>query len=196
MPATLALSDLFPPDDFLDLPEDDADRRHLYLVRCRRVRVGPSVSVVFENRQTLWFRVQELSRLARATDPGSVQAELDWYASLLPGRGKLTAAVWVSEIGRRPTRELDAVRRAVVRGRIGFRTDDGREVAGVFRTDRVNHRLTGLARWAEFHFTEADVAALADRNRSWRIFVESDCYRHESEPIHEAVRASLLDDLA
>ena len=96
MPAALALSDLFPPDDFLDLPEDDADRRHLYLVRCRRVRVGPAVSVVFENRQTLWFRVQELSRLARATDAEAVQPELDWYAGLLPGPGKLTAAVWVA----------------------------------------------------------------------------------------------------
>ena len=48
---------------------------------------------MFENRQTLWFRVQEILRIARLAEPARVQRELDLYNRLLPGRGRLQAAL-------------------------------------------------------------------------------------------------------
>ena len=190
-----AFADVFAPDDFVDLSDDGADRHYLYLARCRRVRVGPAVTVVFENRDTLWFRFQELARVARMTDPGAVTPELEWYAGLLPARGRLTAAVWVAEPGRRPSKALEDVRRAVVNGRLFLRADDGREVAGAYRADRVTDRLIGLADWAEFHFTSDDMAAFADPAREWRPVVEADGYAHAGDPLNQAVRESLLTDL-
>lgn len=190
-----AFADVLAPDDFVDLPDDDADRRFLYLARCRRVYVGPAVTVVFENRETLWFRFQELARVARLSDPGVVTPELAWYAGLLPARGRLTAAVWVAEPGRRPSKALEGVRRAVVTGRLFLRADDGREVAGGYRADRVTDKLIGLADWAEFRFAPEDVAAFADPDREWRAVVAAEGYAYASEPLNEAVRESLLGDL-
>lgn len=190
-----AFADVLAPDDFVDLPDDGADRHYLYLARCRRVRVGPAVTVVFENRETLWFRCQELARVARVADPRVVTPELEWYAGLLPARGRLTAAVWVAEPGRRPSKALDGVRRAVVSGRLFLQADDGRAIAGVFRADRVTDRLIGLADWAEFQFTSDDVTAFADPAREWRLVVEADGYTHAGDPLNLAVRESLLTDL-
>ena len=51
-------------DDLLPLDEYAGRRRELfasharYLDRYRRVRLGPRVTLLFENRQTLWFRAQ------------------------------------------------------------------------------------------------------------------------------------------
>src|SRR5581483_11930333 len=185
---TVPLAAGFAPDEFPALQDASVESRYRYLDRCRRVRVGPAVTVVFENRQTMWFRVQELAQVARATAGAAVQPELDWYARLLPGNDRLHAAVWVAEPGRRPTRALWAVRRAVALGRIGFRADDGHEVPGAFRADRVSDRLIGLAHWAEFHFDAADRAAFADPARRWRLFVEAIGYRHESDPLTDDVR--------
>ena len=56
-------------------------------------------------------------------------------------------------------------------------------------------RLIGLARWAEFHFAAADRAAFAHPLRRWRLFVEAIGYRHESDPLSDDVRSSLLEDL-
>jgi hypothetical protein len=190
-----AFADVIAPDDFVDLPDDDADRRFLYLARCRRVLVGPAVTVVFENRETMWFRIQELARVARIADPEAVTPELAWYAGLLPARGRLTAAVWVAEPGRRPSKALECVRRAVVNGRLFLRADDGREVEGLYRADRVTDKLIGLADWAEFRFTPNDVAAFADPAREWRAIVSADGYAYASEPLNQAVRGSLLTDL-
>ena len=60
---TVPQADVFAPDDFPALQDASVDRRYRYLDRCRRVRVGPAVTVVFENTQTMWFRVQELAQL-------------------------------------------------------------------------------------------------------------------------------------
>ena len=192
---TVPMADVFAPDEFAATQDASVESRHRYLDRCRKVRVGPAVTVVFENRQTMWFRVQELAQVARATTQGTIQPELDWYKQLLPGGDRLIAAVWVAEPGRRPSKDVLAVRRAVALGRIGFRAADGAEVAGAFRSDRVSDRLIGLAHWAEFTFTAADRAALADSRRGWRLFVEAIGYRHESDPLSDDVRRSLRDDL-
>src|SRR3954453_16414320 len=86
-------------DDLLPLAEYAGRRREFfaaharYLDRYRRVRVGPKLTLVFENRQTLLFRVHEVLRVARLADPLRVQQELDWYNRLLPGRGTLQAAL-------------------------------------------------------------------------------------------------------
>ena len=190
-----AFADVIAPDDFVDLPDDEPDRHFLYLARCRRVHVGPAVTVVFENRETLWFRFQELARVARIADPEAVTPELAWYAGLLPTRGRLTAAVWVAEPGRRPSKALEGVRRAVVNGRLFLRADDGREVEGLYRADRVTDKLIGLADWAEFRFAPDDVTAFADPAREWRAVVSAEGYAHAGEPLNQAVRESLLEDL-
>ncbi len=190
----LTLDEMTAPDFYQDHRDDHFEEHYRYLDRCRRVRVGPAVNVVFENRQTLWFRVHELVRVARLTEPGRVQAELNWYNRLLPRRNQLQAAMWIAEPGRRPSRALEAVRAAISGGRIGFRSEDI-EVPGAFLTNRVGDRLIGLAHWVEFHFTAADRAAFADPSRRWSVFVEAPGYEHESLPLEDEVHASLLSDL-
>ena len=77
----------------------DARRRDVIALKAeRRVAVGRYLSFVFENRQTLWFRIQELLRVARLTDAQRVQTELNLYNRFLPGRDQLQAALLL-EVG-------------------------------------------------------------------------------------------------
>lgn len=191
----LTLEEMTAPTLFAEAREDHFEQHVQYLDRCRRVRIGPSVTVVFENRQTLWFRVQELVRVARLTDERRVQAELTWYNRLLPQRNQLQAAVWVGLPGRRPGRTLDPIRDSLAFGRIGFRSGCGDEIVGTCLTDRVGDRLIGLAQWFEFHFTQPEREAFADYTRRWWMFVEGESYLHESLPLEPEVHESLLMDM-
>ncbi|MFO0850264.1 MAG: DUF3501 family protein [Gemmataceae bacterium] len=171
--------------------------RYAHLDRCRRVRVGPAVTVVFEDRQTLWFRMQELARVARATaGRAAVQRALDWYAGLLPGAGRLTAAVWVGQDGSRAGRRLAAVRRAATGGVLALRADDGTVVAAASLPGRVADPLVGLARWVEFRFDPAAAAAFADPARTWQLALTADGFAEASDPLPDWVRESLAADLA
>ncbi len=171
-----------------DLPPDDYEALTRYLDRCRRVRVGPA-AVVFENRRTLWFRVQELARVARLAGTGGVERGLEWYRSLLPGRGRLLASVAVRTAGhdRRsaPPPAATAVELAV----------GGHVVAGEFLTDSGGDRIIGRVRWVAFRFTAADRAVMADFARPLTLAVEAGGDRHESAPLGPDARASLLADL-
>ena len=55
----------------------EARRRELIGLKAeRRVQVGRYLSFVFENRETVWFQIQEMVRAERIVDDGKVQEEV------------------------------------------------------------------------------------------------------------------------
>jgi hypothetical protein len=65
------------------------------LKRARRVAIGPIVTVVFENRTTVRFQVQEMARAEKMTTDAQVEGELAIYNALIPERGELSMTLFV-----------------------------------------------------------------------------------------------------
>ena len=74
---------------------EEMRRRVIALKRTRRVAVGPYLSFVFENRDTLLFQIQEMCRVERITDDAKIQDEIDVYGALLPRPGELSATLMI-----------------------------------------------------------------------------------------------------
>ncbi|MEX2224307.1 MAG: DUF3501 family protein [Candidatus Rokuibacteriota bacterium] len=74
---------------------EERRRRVIELKRKRRVEVGPYLSFVFENRETLLFQIQEMCRAERIIDDARVQEEIDVYGALLPRAGELSATLFI-----------------------------------------------------------------------------------------------------
>jgi hypothetical protein len=64
----------------------------------RRVGVGRYLSFVFENRETVWFQIQEMIRAERIVEEPKIADELEVYNTLLPRPGELAATLFI-EIG-------------------------------------------------------------------------------------------------
>jgi len=64
----------------------------------RRVAVGRYLSFVFENRETVWFQIQEMIRAERLVDDAKIAEEIEVYNTLLPRPGELAATMFI-EIG-------------------------------------------------------------------------------------------------
>lgn len=74
----------------------DSFRKHIIeLKRRRRISVGDKITLIFENRDTIQFQLQEMIRAERIVDPSKVQDELDVYNALLPGDGELSATLFI-----------------------------------------------------------------------------------------------------
>lgn len=69
--------------------------RIIALKQRRRIAVGPLLTLVFENRDTLRFQIQEMIRVERIFDPAKVQDELDVYNALLPSHEELSATLLI-----------------------------------------------------------------------------------------------------
>jgi hypothetical protein len=187
-------------DDLLPLEEFAGRRKELfsahvrYLDRYRRVRIGPRLTLLFENRQTLWFRAQEVLRIARVNDRLRVQQELALFNRLLPGRDRLQAAliVRVNNEARlseelAPWHELSGEQLCLLLG--------GARYPANLLTCRPEDRCIGTAHWVQFVLDAAGRSALADFRVPAHFGVALPAYTHESGPIGDEVRQSLLEDL-
>ena len=61
----------------------------------RRVFASDEISVVFENRDTALFQIQEMLRTERITKEAAILHELETYNELVPGDGELSATMFV-----------------------------------------------------------------------------------------------------
>jgi Protein of unknown function (DUF3501) len=190
----LTLDDLLPLEEFAGRRREFFEAHGRYLDRYRRVRIGPRLTLLFENRQTLWFRVQDILRIARVNEPGRVQQELDLYNRLLPGPQRLQAALLIAVADESrlteellPWNELHGGDLCLHLGPAVYSSD--------LLTCRPEDRAIGTAHWVQFVLDGPGRALLADMERPAHFAVTVARYRHESAPLSDEVRESLLDDL-
>ena len=103
--------------------ERAAFRQHIIeLKRRRRVGVGPYCTLVFENRDTIRFQIQEMARVERLYADEQIETELRVYNPLIPEPGHLAATLFIELTSNDLLREwlpkLIGIERAV-RVRIG-----------------------------------------------------------------------------
>ena len=61
----------------------------------RRVALGPNMTFVFENRNTVLFQIQEMLRTERIVTDEGMRSEVDVYNALIPGDSELSATLLV-----------------------------------------------------------------------------------------------------
>jgi uncharacterized protein DUF3501 len=61
----------------------------------RRIALGPLMTLVFENRDTVQFQIQEMLRVERIVLADKVEDEIRVYNDLLPGPGEVAATLFI-----------------------------------------------------------------------------------------------------
>ena len=90
----LTRQDLQAPDEY-ERQRESYRSRIITLKQRRRLSLGPLITLVFENRETLQFQIQEMIRAERILEPAKVQNELDVYNELLPAVNELSATLLI-----------------------------------------------------------------------------------------------------
>ena len=189
--------------DISDLREYERDRdtfrdRVMALKRIRRVHVGPKITLVFENRETMRFQIQEMARVEKIITDEGIQAELDAYNPLIPEPGELSATMFLELTSEPELREwlpkLVGVERSVE-----LRLGDGHSVAVIPAGLDKDHeaQLTRDHTTASVHYLnwklDNDAVARFEKGPA-RLAITHDQYQEETELGPHTV-ASLLEDL-
>jgi hypothetical protein len=191
----LTVEDLLPLEEYAPRRGEFFDSHRRYIDRCRRVRLGNRLTLIFENRKTLWFRVQEMVRITRLSDPRDLAQELNLYNRLLPGRDLLQAALLLEYTSEAQRGREHKQWQDLQGSHLGFHI--GPEVlAANLLTTRPEDRSIGTAHWVQFSFTPWLRSLLADFERpAWFAF-DNGHYQFQSAPLGTELRKSLLTDLA
>jgi hypothetical protein len=161
----------------------------------RRVQVGRYLSFVFENRDTVWFQIQEMVRAERLVDDVKITEEVDVYNDLLPKPGELAATMMIeiaesAEVKPVLDRLLGIDTRDYVRLEIGPHVVIGKFEAG--RSDEELGKISAV------HFVRFPLSAEARRafpDASIALVVEHP-NEHARTVLSEETRRSLAGDLA
>jgi len=161
----------------------------------RRVQVGRYLSFVFENRDTVWFQIQEMVRAERLVDDAKIAKEVDVYNDLLPKPGELAATMMIeiadsAEIKPVLDRLLGIDTRDYVRLEIG-----GQVVIGKFEAGRSDEELGKIS---AVHFVRFPLSVETRRAfpRAAVALVLEHPNEHARTVLSEETRRSLAEDLA
>ena len=179
-------------DDIADLREyereREAFREHVIaLKKRRRIALGPFVTLLFENRDTIRFQIQEMARAERMLSDEAIQTELDIYNPLIPESGRLCATLFIELTSEAELREwlpkLVGVERSV-QLRIGddvvrARPEDAHE-AQLTRED-----VTASVHYVWFDLTPEQVAALGTAPVT--LAVDHPAYQHAATLLPDTV---------
>jgi hypothetical protein len=171
--------------------EREQFRTHVIdLKRRRRVHLGTVVTLVFENRDTMRFQVQEMARVERIFNDEGIQDELDVYNPLIPDAGQLCATLFLELTNDDQVREwlpkLVGVERSLL-----FRLPDRSEVRchvdAQHASQLTRDHATAAVHFIDFRFTPEQVAAFGPGTE---LVIDHPNYREAVE-----LAASTLDEL-
>ena len=188
---TLSLSEIKNLHEYeLERPEFRA--RVIELKKRRRVPLGPLMTLVFENRDTVRFQIQEMVRIERIVQPDKVQEEIDAYNDLLPRAGEVSATLFIEVTDPAKIQStLDGFIGLVEPGklvlRVGDRTYPAAFAAGQSREDRIS-----AVHYLRFALGEEGRRAL-ERGEKARLEVRHGDYSAEAPLSPETVRELLRD---
>jgi hypothetical protein len=186
-------------DDIADVRayerEREEFRRHVIaLKKRRRVAVGPFVTFVFENRDTIRFQIQEMARVEKLLSDEAIQGELDVFNPLIPEPGHLSATLFVELTSKDDLvtwlPKLVGIERAVEL-RIGDETI-GADVDPAHAAQLTRETVTASVHYVSFSLTPSQVDRFAAE--PVHLAVAHPNYAFSAE-LAAATKAELLSDL-
>jgi len=116
----------------------------------RRVSVGDKVSIVFENRDTVIFQIQEMLRAEKITDLDKIREEIAVYNELIPNPGELSATLFL-EIEDQANLREDLLKFLGIDEAVFFKVG-GRVVAARFEEGRSKEDKISAVQYVRFPF--------------------------------------------
>jgi hypothetical protein len=190
-------------DDIADLRAYERERsefrdRVIALKKLRRVSIGPVVTVLFENRETMRFQIQEMARAEKILSDAAIQHEVDTYNALIPEPGQLSATLFLELTSKDELVEwlpkLVGIERSV---ELVLGEGPGSDVVRSIPEEGHDELLTRDDVTASVHYVRFELTpAQVDRfEREPVVLAVNHDHYLEGTPLGEDTKSSLLGDL-
>ncbi|MGH8400149.1 MAG: DUF3501 family protein [Gammaproteobacteria bacterium] len=164
--------------------------------QARTLHIGPNVTLLFEDRLTMQYQVQEMLRAERIFEAAGIQEELDAYNPLIPDGSNFKATMLIEF-------EDVAERQQALARLIGIEDVTWLQVAGHDKVnaiadedmERETSDKTSSVHFMRFELSTDMVKALK-QGAVLNAGVSHANYRHVQQPVPDALRQSLTADLA
>jgi hypothetical protein len=160
----------------------------------RQVQLGEHATLLFEDRLTMQYQIQEMLRVERIFEPQGIEDELAAYNPLIPDGSNLKATFMVEYSD-------EEERKRALKTLIGIEDKVWMRVAGFARVgaiadedmERENPEKTASVHFLRFEFTPEMIAAVK-QGAALAAGVDHPHYQASVDPLPEPVCAALVVD--
>ena len=185
--------------DLVDIAAYEAERpafreRIIALKKRRRVQLGDLITLVFENRDTVRFQIQEMMRAERIVAQERIQEELDTYNELIPAPNELRATLLIEITDQARLREILDRFIGIDHGGTTFLVVDGERIEAEYEGGHSKENRISAVHYVTFALSAAQAEAFTQSAAPVSFEVLHGDYAASCAIAPEA-RASLAEDL-
>src|SRR5262245_20990190 len=165
----------------------------IFLKKRRRLPIGPMITFVFENHETVIFQIQEMIHAERIIGEKEIQNEIDTYNQLLPEASELAATCFIEL--KDPGRIRDEITRfhGMNDGESTYMQVGSDRLPGNFLSGQSDDRRISAVQYVRFRFSNAQHEAFIKGTESVRLVIDHPKYSH-SAMIEGELRKELAGD--
>ena len=187
--------------DLLSLEEyaqkrDGIRREIIAHKRARTLHIGPNLTLLFEDRETMRYQVQEMLRAERIFEAAGIQDELDAYNPLIPDGSNWKATLLI-EFGEVEERREALGKLIGIEDKVWMRVHGHAQVFPIADEDleRETAEKTSSVHFLRFELTSSMVKALKE-GELLDAGVDHPEYSYSVKPVPAELQKSLITDLA
>jgi len=188
-------------EDLMSLEEYSEKRAEfrkdvLELKKHRAVALGEHATLYFENEQTIRYQIQEMLRIEKIFDAEGINEELGAYNPLIPD-GCNWKATFMIEYGDPAERAKVLATLGGVEDKVWVQVDGFEKVYAIANEDmeRSTEEKTSAVHFMRFELTN-EMAQAVKENKNISMGIDYTGFNQVVNPIAEASRVSLMNDLA
>lgn len=160
----------------------------------RRLPVGERVSLVFENRKTVIFQIQEMLHTEKITDLDKIKEEVETYNTLIPEANELSATLLL-EIEEQGKIREELLKFLGIDEAVSLKIGARHTVRAAFEEGHSKEDKISAVQYVRFRFTPEAREAFVGSHEDALIAIDHPNYQAEAR-IWNEMRKSLIEDLA
>ena len=166
-------------------------QRIIELKKWRRISVGNKVTLVFENRDTVIFQIQEMMRAEKIADLDKIREEIEVYNELIPAPGELSATLFLEIEDQTHLRQ--ALLQFLGIDEAVYLKVGGHSIHARFEEGRSKEDKISAVQYIKFPFDDEALQAFLKGEKA-ELVIDHPNYQART-PIELETRQSLLEDL-
>ena len=159
----------------------------------RRISLGPNITIVFENKKTLMFQIQEIMRAERLVHDKQIQSEIDVYTSIMPPKRGLSATLFLEVTEESKIKSVLNSFIGLSLGNFIFFQVGDKKVNVVFETGREKEDNISSVHYIKFKFDKDILADFKNKDIKAGLVINFKDYNYSFDIVNE-FRNSLIKD--
>ena len=189
----LTVQDLKPLEEY-ERAREGIRRQIIELKRSRRIGVGDWITLIFENRDTLCFQIQEMIHAERILDAEKIQEEVETYNEMLPAAGELSATLLIEVTEASRVKEILDSLQGIDCGKTVWLRVGPHMVYGAFEEGHSKEDKISAVHFVRFRIPERVKAEMSNLQARMDLGISHPNYQ-ATVLVPDNMRFSLLNDL-